>query len=159
MLKDANPETGFPKDKGCDEDAEANLRILLIDDNESFVQGLSLLLDRHGFHVTTAHDGQQAQKVLHNEPIDLVITDVYMGSMDGLELILLLRREYPRLQVIAISGGARSIDFPGLKVARTFGAAAVLSKPIRLPALLDTIRSLGLPVPANHHGRRARSIC
>jgi DNA-binding NarL/FixJ family response regulator len=78
-------------------------------------------------------------KLFREHPSDLMITDLIMPDQEGVETITKLRREYPRLKIIAISGA-----FGGryLRVAELLGADTVLQKPFTPQVLLDTVRKL-----------------
>lgn len=74
--------------------------------------------------------------------MDLVVTDMVMPEMDGVELILILRKTHPRLPVIAMSGGGRLGPDDYLKIARAGGAARILAKPFEIDQLLWMVREL-----------------
>ena len=106
-------------------------RILLIDDDPMIRATLPLALADLGHDAVVAGDGKEGLRLLRREgPIDLVLTDVLMPEADGLEVVGTVRKEFPRLGVIAISGG--SARLPGrdaLQLARYLGADLVLAKP------------------------------
>lgn len=70
-------------------------------------------------------------------PPDLVITDVLMPEMDGLEFTMTLQRDYPSIRIIAFSGGVADMDF--LDVAKGLGAHRTLSKPLTMADLLHAV--------------------
>ena len=101
------------------------------------------LLERAGHSVVEASDGTAALAALEADQPDVVVTDIIMPGMNGLELILEVHRRQPVLPVVAISGGAPSNGPDGiLVVARDLGAAATFPKPLDMPALLATVGSL-----------------
>jgi CheY-like chemotaxis protein len=105
-------------------------RILLIDDDPLIRATLPLALAELGHDAVVAGDGKEGLRRLREGPIDLVLTDVLMPEADGLEVVGAVRKEFPRLGVIAISGG--SARLPGrdaLQLARYLGADLVLAKP------------------------------
>jgi CheY-like chemotaxis protein len=83
-----------------------------------------------------------ALSYIEQQPASLIITDIYMPDMDGIELIRCLGQTFPGLPVIAISGSDPASDQFLLKAMRAFGAAAVFRKPLEEPALLAMIASL-----------------
>lgn len=122
-------------------------RLLVIDDDEPLAFGLAKLLERQGFNVRVANHGRRGFQILREHPVDLVITDIYMAEMEGLETIMQLRRERPQLPVIAMSGGSRRVGVDCLTMARGLGAGAVLEKPVAIADLLAAIRKLGIYPP------------
>src|SRR5688572_234064 len=83
-------------------------RILVIDDDEQVRALLYEILDRAGFKVVEATNGVEGLKLYRAQPADLVITDLIMPEKEGVETILELRREFPDVRVVAISGGGRN---------------------------------------------------
>ena len=79
-------------------------RILVIDDDNEVREMICTLLARQGHEVTQAADGQAGIHSYRNHPVDLIITDLFMPVKEGLETIVDLRREFPNLRIIAISG-------------------------------------------------------
>jgi len=114
-------------------------RILLIDDQSAICDLLVTVLTTRGHTVRVARDGVQGLQAFATHRPDLVITDLNMPEMDGLEVIALLQREYPRVPVIVMSGGFGPHTDVYLDVAAEFGAASVLRKPFHLAAFLDTV--------------------
>ena len=122
--------------------------ILVVDDDEPFRHMLRRTLERVGHAITEAVDGGAALRILGaaaDTPVDLVITDLIMPGMEGIETIRALRSGYPRVQVIAMSGGGRMRPEGYLEVARAFGAARILIKPFDNAELFTAINAaLGL---------------
>ena len=116
-------------------------RILLLDDEPEIRSTLRDGLILEGYDIQTAPDGRLGLKLYHERPVDLVITDVLMPEMDGLEVIrALCGAPYPPL-IIAMSGG-RSRDLDFLVEAMEFGATRTLSKPFRLEDLVAVVNDL-----------------
>ena len=128
--------TGAPKPCG-------DQSILLIDDDVAGAQGMAKLLRRHGYTVLLAGNGVAALRWIAKEPIGLVITDIFMDEMDGLETIMKLRQRHVEVPIVAISGGSPSIPMDCLVLARSMGAASVLHKPVQIGMLLDVIAQHG----------------
>ena len=80
-------------------------RILVVDDEEGIRTLLRNILVREGHHVTTAADGVEALQVVDTQPVDLVITDLIMPEKEGVETISELRKRFPAVKIIAMSGG------------------------------------------------------
>lgn len=103
--------------------------ILLIDDDDLSRSAVQKMLERAGYVVHSTSDAQAAIDRYQSNPTDLVITDLIMPEIDGLEVIQRLRRFSPSVRVLAISGGGRVEADEYLSVARKFGAVEVLPKP------------------------------
>jgi CheY-like chemotaxis protein len=113
---------------------------ILVADDEAGVRGfLRTVLEDGGYSVIEAENGKQALKEVRAGEVDLVITDLVMPEQEGIETIPILRREFPGIGIIAVSGA-----FGGqfLKPARMLGADAVLSKPVAASLLLTTVQEV-----------------
>jgi CheY-like chemotaxis protein len=115
------------------------LRILLVEDDASVLAAVSRLLVRTGYEVTAAPDGAEGLRLWREQGADLVLTDLQMPRMNGLEVILQLHAYAPRLPVIAMSGGERSRDLDLLGSAGLLGAVQLLSKPFTSDELAAAI--------------------
>jgi CheY-like chemotaxis protein len=105
------------------------MRVLVIDDDPGLRRTLARLLERAGHIVLLAGDGSQGLRLWRDEGAELVITDVRMPGMNGLEVMLQLHQCAPELPIIAISGGDPSRDWESLEDAKLLGAVELLSKP------------------------------
>jgi CheY-like chemotaxis protein len=115
-------------------------RILIIDDDENVRTILRDMLQRAGYEVVDAVNGKQGLRIFHQNPTDLVITDILMPVMPGSRLISILRKDFPDLKVIAMSGGGRMNHSDGyLKLASELGAQHILNKPFLQAELLETV--------------------
>lgn len=113
-------------------------RTLLVIDDEAQIRMLfRTALEAVGYHVLTAEHGQHALNLLLHHAVDLILVDVYMPGMDGLELIPRLRASQPASKIIAMSGGTGEWD--ALDVATDLGADQTLKKPFSPRELLDAI--------------------
>ena len=84
-------------------------RILLIDDEKDFRDGMKVLLEIYGYEVRIAENGSAGYCLRAETNFDLIITDILMPEMDGLELILKVRSVSPNAKIIAISGGGKGL--------------------------------------------------
>ena len=114
-------------------------RILLVDDNESFLIPLGKALRRAGYEVETAPEGTIALRLFHQSPFDLVITDLIMPGKEGISTIIELRRLQPGIKIIAISGGGLLDSGIPLGFAQQLGALKTLAKPFTISEILQAI--------------------
>jgi CheY-like chemotaxis protein len=115
--------------------------LLVVDDELGIRAALHILLEDTGYAVVTAGDGKEAMKKLQETKVDLVITDILMPEMDGLELITFLRKQNPGLRCIAVSAG----DPTYLKIGQYMGADRILEKPFSQEKLKVLINELLKP--------------
>lgn len=144
-LHEESPGTvvNAPHDRELPISLSRDKSILLIDDDAAGAQGMAKLLRRHGYSVVVAGNGVAALRLIEKEPIGLVITDIFMDEMDGLETIMKLRPRHPDVPIVAISGGSPRIPMDCLVLARSMGAASVLHKPVQIGTLLELISQYG----------------
>ena len=117
-------------------------RTLVVDDDCQMREMLGVILERKGYDVKTASDGNAAIQLQNKKPFDIVITDLIMPEKEGIETIMELRRDYPRLKIIAISGGGRHRPEGYLELASHLGADRVLAKPSGSWEILSAVRDL-----------------
>jgi CheY-like chemotaxis protein len=115
------------------------MRILVIDDDVAVRSYVTLCLRREGHEVFEASDGQRGMRWLDREPVDVVVTDIFMPHTDGIEVVRAMKARGAPVPVVAISGGGRQISADFLSVAMAFGANAVLPKPFSPSALAEAV--------------------
>jgi len=113
-------------------------QVLLVDDDPDFLNLMARRLEREGFKVITAASGEKALAVLQNAIPSVVITDLRMDGMDGIELLDRLQREYPALPVLIITAHG---TIPEAVAATQRGAVGFVTKPIDRDDLLEKIRT------------------
>ena len=113
--------------------------ILVVDDDAGLRESLSALLRSLDYRVSTAANCAEALLELAAQPLDLVLTDIYMVGGDGLELINAMRTLGHRIPIVAMSGGSLQFDTDHLEIARRLGASATVAKPFRVAQLVETI--------------------
>lgn len=115
-------------------------RILVIEDEEDIRELCKRLLVREGHEVVDAENGEIGLSLYRQDPTDLIITDLFMPEKDGIETIRELRRDFPDVKIVAISGGAKSVSgVTFLKVAGHLGAIETLAKPFSKEELLTAV--------------------
>ena len=145
----SGPETD-PMRNSCRKNIDVTLRsqpeerppvILLIDDEENFRCVLKQVLVNAGYEVVEASNGAEGIRYFNEKPADMIVTDIIMPEKEGIETIIELKKAYPDVKLIAMSGGGwygTDIDFD---MAKKLGART-LDKPFALQELLDAVNEL-----------------
>jgi DNA-binding response OmpR family regulator len=113
------------------------VNILLIDDEEAFVTTLQERLEMRGFPARVALDGQRGLDLIAADTPDVVVLDLRMPGMSGVEVLRRIRGQWPGLPVIMLSGHGSDQDF---QACLDLGAAQYHKKPLDIDLLLDSIR-------------------
>ena len=113
--------------------------ILVIDDQEPIRALLRTTLEGAGYEVLEASNGSLGLEVYRAQSADLIITDIVMPEMNGLEMMLELSKTFPNVKVIAMSGGLASKG--PLNAATLLGAHQTFQKPLDLERLLRAVRA------------------
>lgn len=116
--------------------------VLVVDDNDDFRSLLRMALEREGFAVRTAANGQDALALLHGRQADVMVTDIFMPGKEGIETISEVRKRFPGMRIVAMSGRPSATDFDPLSIAAELGAAKTLKKPFDIDELIDAVRRL-----------------
>lgn len=118
-------------------------RILVIDDDNAVRKTICENLKECGYDVLEAVDGEQGLLFLETGNLPaIVITDIIMPRKEGLETIIEIRKKYPAIKLVAISGGGRTRSADFLQLAERLGSNAILPKPIDMDELERTITTL-----------------
>lgn len=117
-------------------------KILLIDDDPTIQKVFSQFLTGMGHEIMQAENGKEGMSMLQETRPDLVITDIMMPEMDGLEILMQLRDTHDSVPVIAISGGMRALPVNFLQQAKLFEARYVFEKPVPLDVLRNAVTEL-----------------
>jgi DNA-binding NtrC family response regulator len=115
--------------------------ILLIDDDELLRGALVQSLANAGHKVIEASDGRQGCDLARSMSVDIVLTDLVMPVQEGVETILMLQRERPKLPIIAMSGGVTNSKLY-LDIAGKIGAKRMLPKPFTPKSLVSLIEQV-----------------
>ncbi len=116
-------------------------RVLLVDDEEAFVEALGQRLNARGLSVETSNSGEDAIEKAERGAFDVIVLDLAMPGMDGIETLKQLREDHPDLQIILLTGYG-SIEKAA--EATRLGAMDFLQKPASLSDLLEVIREAGV---------------
>ena len=117
-------------------------QILIIDDEPQVLRMLRKLFEEAGYGVRVAADGEAGIKTYRETPADIIITDIVMPDKEGLGMIRELKRDFPEVKIIAMSGGGKNRPDGYLTMAKEFGALRTFQKPIDVRELLDAVREL-----------------
>jgi DNA-binding NtrC family response regulator len=113
------------------------IRLLLVDDEEGYVNVLANRLGRRGMNVVKTYSGAQALRALRSQDFDVVVLDLKMEDMDGIEVLHILKQLDKTMEVIMLSGhGSQASAREGLEQ----GAFDYLTKPCELDELIKKIR-------------------
>ena len=112
------------------------IRVLLVDDEKGYLNVLSNRLFKRSIHATKAFSGTEAIQILRKNDFDVVVLDLKMEDMDGIEVLKVIKRMIPNLPVIILTGhGSQTAAREGV----LFGAFDYLTKPCELSELMDII--------------------
>lgn len=111
--------------------------VMVVEDDDDMRELLKRILQRAGFATRVASNGKEALQRLDKESVHLVVTDMVMPDMDGVELIRVLQTTKPDLPVVALSGFDEFVGY--LKIATQFGARVALRKPVTPKALIGAV--------------------
>jgi DNA-binding response OmpR family regulator len=113
------------------------LKLLLVDDEHEFVETLADRLKMRDLDARIAHDGEEALTAVKREEPDVVVLDLKMPGIDGIEVLRQVKQAYPNVEVIILTGHGSKKDE---EAARRFGAFDYVNKPADLDALVSRIR-------------------
>ena len=118
--------------------AEKRLRVLVVEDEESFIDALTIGLTREGFDVAVARDGQEGLALFHREPFDIVLLDLMLPKMSGLDVCRAIRAGSD-VPVIIVSAKGEEVD---MVLMLELGADDYVTKPYRLRELVARMRAV-----------------
>jgi DNA-binding NtrC family response regulator len=117
-----------------------SLRVLVVDDEEELVSALQERLNLRGFQTSGATTGEAALEHLAAEPVDIVLLDLKMPGLGGLEVLRRVRENHPRVEIILFTGhGSQSSVDEGMEL----GAFDYLMKPVKISSLLRVLAAAG----------------
>ncbi len=115
-------------------------RILVIEDTDDVRVLLLQILEKAGYEVLSASDGEEGLRVFHREPVDLVITDILLPKKDGVEIIREIKQDFPDVKIIAITGYRGRYN--RLPAAAYLGAQRTLTKPFKMEEMLEAVEEV-----------------
>ena len=117
-------------------------RILVIDDQDSIRRVVRRALEQDGHEVFDASDGELGMEILESHSFDIVITDIFMPGQDGIVTLRQVRKRFPEVKVIVISGGDSTGMMDLRQDAELLGAVKSLQKPFNAREIMDLVRSV-----------------
>jgi len=116
-------------------------KILIIDDETQFIELVQMRLEKSGYEIISANDGEEGLEKAKSEHPDMILLDVMMPKMDGYKVCGLLKNDerYSKIPIILLTARAQKEDF---KIAREVEADAYITKPFDPPVLLAKIEEL-----------------
>jgi DNA-binding NtrC family response regulator len=124
-------------------------KVLLVDDEEDFVKSLSERLEMRDLESNVALNGKQALESMKSDEPGVMVLDLKMPGMDGMEVLRRVREAYPNVQVIILTGHGTDKDE---EEAKRLGAFAYLQKPVEMDRLVDTLRKAHKKFKSIKHG-------
>jgi len=121
--------------------------ILLVDDEVEFISTLAERLELRGINARVTHDGESALREVADEEPQVMVLDVMMPGLKGLDVLQRVRESHPKVQVILLTGQGKTRD--GIEGMR-YGAFAYLMKPLDLEELIQTLGEAVKAQGANH---------
>lgn len=121
-----------------------SIKVLVADDDDIMRSMVTTVLEKYDFDITQVDDGAKAVEKALAQKFDLIITDIMMPEIEGIEVISKIIDKWPKSKIIAISSEGRTGFTSFLQIAETVGATASIQKPFAPDELLSTIRSLGI---------------
>ncbi len=116
-------------------------RILIVDDDVSLLASLRSILEDEGHEVEEAVDGAQALRRFAGRPSDLIITDVYMPEMNGIEFAMRVQEAFPEAKIIGMSGGRFLPGASVLEALEALRAVGKIEKPLDADEVIRVVRS------------------
>lgn len=118
------------------EDVLAKEKILIVDDEKNIVTSLQEILSDEGYEVATAEDGLEALELIQADPPDLILLDIWIPGMDGIEVLKAVKTYHPEIEVLVMSGHG-TIDTA--VQATKLGAQDFIEKPFSLDELVESV--------------------
>ena len=116
---------------------ERQPRIMIVDDDGILRENIAEILSETGYEIHQATTGEEAVNLIALESFELIVTDIFMPDIDGIELIRKLLKRDNATRVLAMTGHSGDVDY--LEVAEALGARHTLRKPFRSQELLDAV--------------------
>ena len=121
-----------------DHSADFPSKVLLVDDEKEFIDTLAERLDTRGIRSKVVYSGEEALPVIKEDPPEVVLLDLKMPGMDGMEVLRKIKHEHPMTEVIIYTGHGGDVE---KELSRELGVFAYLQKPVDIGVLIDTMKA------------------
>ncbi len=118
----------------------SKIKLLLVDDEEDYVKTMAERMEMRDVGSRVALSGEEALQLVEEDTPDVMVLDLRMPGIDGMEVLRRVKKTYPQIEVIIMTGHGSESDE---EEARKLGAFAYLSKPVDINHLMETIRNAG----------------
>ncbi len=122
--------------------SEEQKDILIVDDEEQMRLALRRMLEKAGYSVREAEDGDKAIRIHREKQADLIITDIIMPDKEGLGTILEIKSEFPNTKIFAMSGGGKNSPDQYLRMAKGLGVDGIFVKPFNREEILSAVSKI-----------------
>lgn len=130
--------------------------VLLVEDEDLLREGIEEVLEFNGYRVMTASNGEQALECLEHNTVNLIITDLVMPTMNGVEFIGRVREKRPELPIVVASGSPGAVmKRLGIDTIHVPGATVSIMKPFKSNDLLALVKQVLTPGDATSAGTAA----
>lgn len=120
------------------------MRVMVVDDAKGVRESIRMALEAAGMAVVTCSDGREALRLLSDVEVDVIVTDIWMPSLDGLDLIKELRATRPAVRVFVMTGGGPRMSMESaISIADVWGAERAFVKPFDEQELVNAIQNRG----------------
>lgn len=116
--------------------------VLILDDDPDVRKAVRLIVEDLGWTTLEAENGEEGMQLLRDNPVDIVVSDVWMPKVDGISFIKSAMEARPDLRILAVSGGGSAPAALSLKMTEMYGASSILYKPFTLEELSAKLRGL-----------------
>lgn len=116
--------------------------VLIVDDDPKMLDLIKHYLRNEQLNILSAMDGEEGMTLFDDNPVDLIILDIFMPNMDGIQIIMEVKQKQPSSKILVISGGGEFTGLEYLKQAKALGAAEALVKPFSQQDFLNTINNM-----------------
>lgn len=117
-------------------------KVMVVDDDVAIRHALNKVLVADGHEVLEESDAKSALRHFTGDPVDLVLSDVYMPDMDGIQFLMRVREAFPEARIIMMSGGGHLPATSVLEAATALGADRVVKKPFSSTEIREAIRDV-----------------
>ena len=111
-------------------------RVLIVDDEETILQSLEILLDTEGHEIAKFRDSQKAAEAIRAEKFDLMVTDIRMTPLDGVDLMKLAKQLQPQMGLVVVTA---YVSEKTMKQSFDLGCVAYIKKPFKMQEVLDAV--------------------